>query len=353
MAEKKSRFRNKAGSAKDAMQRRTEESQKRAGGTNKWNDYLVDDFDGDKFVATEGDHLIDIIPYLTGENDPRFGADERSYMLDVYTHQKVGTTEDALLCPSSNYRGLKCPICEHQAKMKQSKMFTDDEIKALNPKRRCLYNVVCYDTIETERKGVQVWEASYHLTENEILAIARNRRSGGYIPFADPDEGKTISFFREGKGSSTRYKGYQFVEREIPISDEILEDAYCLDALLDRKSYDEILEMFMTNAPEIPEEGGHRRAATDENEEEEEEQDRSRKPRGRIASRKPEPESEPEEEEEKPVRKSRTARKSAPEPEEEPPFDKDDDIPDYPQDEEEEPEEEPASRISRRRRRRS
>ena len=284
MMAKKSRFRSKQGSAKEEMLNRTEESQKRQGGSGKWNDYLVEDFKGDKFVATEGDHLIDIIPYLAGSQDPKLNEGDRSYMVDVYVHQKVGVNEDSVLCPAANYRGQKCPICEHLAKMQQSKAFTDDELKAFKTKRRVLYNVICYDNPEQESKGVQVWEASYHLTENEILSIARNRRGGGHIPFADPDDGKSIDFYREGTGANTRYKGYKFVDREEVISDDDLDAAYCLDELLDIKTYDEIEELFRTTAPPIP--GEEREAPAEEEKEEEHQTDRANSGRAARRSRK-------------------------------------------------------------------
>jgi hypothetical protein len=274
---KKSRFRSKEGSAKDDILNRTEESVKRQGGSGKWADFLVPDFKGDKFVAKEGDHLIDIIPYLAGENDPKLKEGDRSYMVDVYVHQKVGVNEDSVICPSSNYRGKQCPICEYQAKMQQSKQFSDDDLKALKPKRRVLYNVICYDSPEQESKGVHVWEASYHLTENEILSIARNRRGGGHVPFADPDEGKSIDFYREGVGAATRYKGYKFVDREEVISDDDLDAAYCLDELLDIKSYEDIDEMFKPTAPPIPGEEHEEEDQGQEDEKQEKDYDNGRK----------------------------------------------------------------------------
>lgn len=298
MAKAKSRFRSMGGSTKQDMINRTEESKKRQAG-GKFADYLVPDFTGKKWSAKEGDHLVDIIPYITGENDPKLGPDQRAYMIDIWVHQKVGTNEDSVLCPASNYRGKKCPICEFVAKMQLSKQFDDDDIKAFKPKRRVLYNVICYDTPEEEQKGVQVWEASYHLTENEILPLARSRRGGAPVPFADPDEGKSISFYREGTGAATRYKGYQFVDREELISDEDLEAAYCLDELLDIKEYDEIAEMFMTTAPEIPGAETSRRSPARKTEEEPaHEENAGRKPRGLRNAQK---EEEQEEEKKEPV----------------------------------------------------
>jgi len=340
---KKSRFRSAKGSAKEEMVARTEESQKRQGGSGKWNDYLIDDFKGDKWNAKDGNHLIDIIPYLAGSQDPKLNEGDRSYMVDVYVHQKVGTNEDSILCPSSNYRGTKCPICEYHAKMQQSKQFTDDELKALKPKRRVLYNIICYDNPEQEAKGVQVWEASYHLTENEILGIARNRRGGGHVAFADPDDGKSIDFYREGTGAATRYKGYMFVDREgAVISDDDLDSAYCLDELLDIKGYDEINEIFLPTAPPIDGEG---KAHDDDGEEEEKEEpdyQEDRKARGGRRSRKTQSE-EDNKETLKDMGEINEAREEEKEEEEEkdPPFEKD------------EAEEEPkrTSRMARRRRR--
>lgn len=83
------------------------------------------------------------------------------------------------------------------------------------------------------------WESSYHLSEKNIVAIAKNNRTGEFIPFADPDEGKTIEFTREGKGVTTDYTGFKFVDRE-PIPDEVLDQAVCLDDYIQILSYDEL-----------------------------------------------------------------------------------------------------------------
>ena len=181
MAKKKSRFRSASGTSA-AMLKRTEESARNTSGSNKWRDFLVPDFPGTKWKVSEAEHLLDIIPYLCGDQDPRFDPDTPTYFLDLWIHQRIGVTEDSYVCPASNFKGQPCPICEHLAKMRASGNFTDDELRALTPSRRVLYNIVCYDTPKEEEKGVQVWEASYHLTENELIDLARNRRGKGYLP---------------------------------------------------------------------------------------------------------------------------------------------------------------------------
>jgi hypothetical protein len=251
---KKSRFRSVKNTA-SAMMKRTEESARNTTGSNKWRDYIVNDFQGTKWKVSEGEHLIDIIPYLCGDNDPRFDSGTPTYFLDLWVHQRLGVTEDSYICPASNFKGQPCPICEHLSKMKSSGSFTDEELKNLTPKRRVLYNIICYDTPKEEDKGLQLWEASYFLTENELVDLARNRRDQGYHAFADPDAGSSISFIRKGKGQSTRYKGYAFEDRPEPISDDVLDEAYILDQLIHIPTYEELAEVFAPVAPEI--DGGY------------------------------------------------------------------------------------------------
>lgn len=254
MSKKISRFRSTK-NAKSKMLKRTEESAKNTSGNNKWRDYISEDFTGKKWRVAEGEHILDIIPYLAGDNDPKTDSGTPTYFLDLWVHQRVGVTEDAYICPVSNYKGQRCPICEHVAKMKASGNFDDDEIRQFTPKRRVMYNIVCYDNDAEEQKGVQVWEASYHLTENELVDLARNRRGAGYLPFADPDDGKSLSFIRKGKGVATRYKGWQFEDRTEPIDDDTLDAAYTLDEIVHMPSYEELEEAFLPTAPEI--EGKH------------------------------------------------------------------------------------------------
>jgi hypothetical protein len=306
MSKKKSRFRS-AGDTQSAMMQRTEESARNTSGSNKWRDYLVDDFTGTKWKVSEEEHLIDIIPYLCGDQDPRFDPGTPTYFLDLWVHQRLGITEDAFVCPASNFKGRPCPICEHLLKMRASGNFTDDELRDLTPKRRVLYNIICYDTPKEEDKGIQVWEASYHLTENELVELARNRRGKGYVPFADPDVGKSISFIRKGKGPGTRYKGYTLEDRPEPISEDILDSAYTLDELIVVPTYEELAEVFAPVAPEI--EPGHDMGddvpfgmGKESEEEEEEEKPKARRSRTRTKTKAKEqepkePEEEPEEEE--------------------------------------------------------
>jgi len=193
----------------------------------------------------EGEHIIDIIPFLAGSNHHQVKEGEPTYLLDIWVHQKVGMNENDCVCLARNYNE-PCPVCEYLNSRRLEKDLTaeaEESLEALNPKRRCLYNIVCYDSTREEDRGVQLWEVAHFLFEKKILSVARNPRGGGFVPFSSPDNGMSIYFEREGSGmSNTQYLGHKFIDRQVPVSDEILEQAYTLDDLVNKLSYEELKE---------------------------------------------------------------------------------------------------------------
>lgn len=202
----------------------------------------------------EGEHLIDIIPYIAGPNDPLTREGEPTYILELKVHPRVGPGNGQdFLCLAENY-GKPCPVCEHRKQL-QSEGADDEEWKALIPKRRCVYNIVCYDSAEEEDKGVQIWEVAWWFSERYFVELAkgptvgRHRRGSkselGFIPFADPDEGKSIAFIRKGSGAqNTQYLGHRFVDRDYTIPDDILEAAWTLDELIYVPTYEEVYNAY-------------------------------------------------------------------------------------------------------------
>lgn len=240
MAKKKSRFRDMAG--ENDLQDRTEQSYNTREASGKYNDYFTDDMPLTKWMCTEAGHILDIIPFIAGKNHPNVAPGKATHNVDVFVHFGIGVTESAYLCPARMGKG-KCPICEYQAELKKQKNYDEEYVKSFNAKRRVVYNVCVYDTHKDEEAGVMLWEASHHLSEKNIMAIARNNRTGAFVKWADPDEGKTIEFVREGKGKNTNYVGFKFTDREEPISDEILDKAIAIDDYLKYLSYEELADV--------------------------------------------------------------------------------------------------------------
>jgi hypothetical protein len=309
------------------------------------SDYLKKGVKIQKWTPKDGDHIINIIPYIAGENCPNQTEGYATHVLDIWVHQRVGPSSSSHVCLAKNFK-KPCPICDLQREMRKDGGFSEDDIKALQPKRRTLYNVVVLDTVEEERKSVQIWEVSFHFMEKHLAQLAKNPRGGGFVPFQDPDTGKSISWTIEGKGGYNKeYVGHRFVDRDSEVTDEQLEEAQTLDEIIhipDYKELQKVAEMVRGGLSAEDEEG------QEEEEEYEEEEPKEEKRKGKK-TRKPEPEEEPEEEEEEPweeeeeeepeppKKKGKAAppkrRKPEPEPEEE--------EEEEPEEEEEEEDEEP------------
>lgn len=236
---KRKSFREMAGA--DDLTNRTEESYNTRESSGKYNDYFTDDMPLTKFICNKGPHILDVVPFIAGKNHPNVAEGKATHNVDVFVHFGIGITESSYLCPGRMNRG-DCPICEYQAELKKRKNYDEDFVKSFNAKRRVVYNVLVYDTLKDEDAGVMLWEASHHLSEKNIMAIARNNRTGAFVKWADPDEGKTIEFSREGSGALTRYVGFKFTDRGKgeEISDDILDDAIQIGDYLHFLTYDEL-----------------------------------------------------------------------------------------------------------------
>jgi hypothetical protein len=188
-------------------------------------------------------HIIDILPFQAG---PHFPTKDKNaikegrwtYVLNVWVHKKVGPGKATVVCPAKNY-GNRCPICEEIEQLERDGVERDDI--AFIAKRQCTYNVLVMDDVESESKGVQVWDVSYAYSEKAILEIARSARDGGYIPFSDIEKetGRSIAF----DVANDKYKkitGHRFELRDYDIPEDLLEDCFPLDTLLVIHTYDEL-----------------------------------------------------------------------------------------------------------------
>lgn len=239
--------------AKEALVKRTEESNVRREGDSSTR-YLRTDIFFPQWNAkpTKSEpHIIDIIPYIAGKNHTK--TDKRNptkegdytYWLEVYAHQNIGPGKEWIVCPARNY-GKPCPICENiEERIKEGEEW--DDYKDIGLKRRCVYNIVCYDGKE-EAKGVQVWEVSYKFGEGPIQLAAKNPRGGGVVPFSDPDIGQSISF-EVANDTYNTHQGHKLIERKYVIPDEILNSAFVLDDLLYLRTYEDIHQVFYGEDP--------------------------------------------------------------------------------------------------------
>jgi hypothetical protein len=295
------------------------------------SDYFKKGVKIQKWVPKDGDHIVNIIPYIAGENCPNQTEGYATHVLDIWVHQRVGPSSSSHICLAKNFK-KPCPLCDLQREMRKDGGFSEEDIKALQPKRRTLYNLVVLDSVDEERKGIQVWEVSFHFMEKHLAQLAKNPKGGGFVPFQDPDTGKSVVWTIEGKGGYNKeYVGHRFVDRDSEVTDEQLEEAHTLDEIIHIPDYKELQKVAETVRGSVENEDD------DQNEEPEEPK---RKVKGK-AKAEPEPEEEDlgeeeepwEEEEPKKTVKKPGKRKPEPEPEEEEPEEE----PEYEEEEEPEP----------------
>jgi hypothetical protein len=294
----------------------------------------------------EGKHYVDIIPYLAGKNDPLVKEGKASHCLEIWVHYGVGPNDLPFICLLKNYNE-SCPVCDQREAFKASGEVDEEVLKDLTPKRRTIYNIICYDDRREEDKGIQIWDVSHFFFEKNVASIAHNPRIGGTITWFDPDKGKQIMFERRGSGANnTSFIGHALMERDYVISDELLEDAFCLDELIHVPTYEEV-ELALkgrAGADRAREDRGHRQAPSEEErpsrrarEEEERPSRRARaeeeeRPTRRAREEEERPSRRAREEEERPSRRAREdegkkegqsagrRRDPEPEPEKDPPF---------------------------------
>ena len=201
------------------------------------------------FKPKEGKNRINIIPYVVKtKNDPLVSSGDaeigdQSYMLDLWIHKNVGSTQAEVICPKSNYN-KPCPIC------KQAQEFKDagkkDEASALWPKRQCYYNVL---DMKNPDDGIQVFNISHFLFEKELIEEARAASDDGdIVDFVDIDDGKMIEFraaeeemiIGSKKVSFLKYKSFVFKDRDEALDPDLVEQAISFDSLINLKTPSEI-----------------------------------------------------------------------------------------------------------------
>lgn len=227
----------------EKLQERVKLGQERSQG--KRRGIVNPDIDVSMWYPKDGSHIIDIVPYAAGSHDPLVEKEDPTYTFECWVHTRVGPNNNMMfLCMQEMY-GKPCPICKHRQELR--KEGADESIwKKLFPKRRNLYNIICYDKDE-EKKGIQIWDISYHYFEKQVLAIARKpSRSGGkekLINFANPISGKSVSFTIEpakSKNDYPTYIGHRFDDRDYEIDDALLDSTITLDEAVVRPKYEDV-----------------------------------------------------------------------------------------------------------------
>lgn len=296
MAKYKSNMRK---NMRKAAQARAEKS--KGGGTTL---RLPDGYGDVKFFKVNKPKvMLDIIPYVVSDKrhpDADAGAEvgtlwpSRRY----YVHRGVGAEENSYICPLKTF-GKPCPICEY-ASARARQGGDREELKALRPKARDLYNVIDLDDPD---KKIQLFDMSGFLF-GDTLTKELIDASDDEQCFAELKGGYSLKL-RFEKKSFNRNEFWavdriDFVERKKDYKESIIEETVPLDDILvepDYKTLEKIFLMTEGGADEDDEEEERpvKRRARDE--EEEEEQPKRKRPSRDEEEEDEEDSKEPEEDE--------------------------------------------------------
>jgi hypothetical protein len=230
-------FRDKTKKMRQDLQKRTQESIDRGEDMPEYGTIFIKEKipEGVGFWKPDtDDHLVDIIPFVAGEQHPRVPEGRMAFNIDVWIHQNIGPMYDQFICPQRMFKKVD-PICNYM----RGKRLPEAEWKAIAPKRRTVYLVWVHDTPEEEEKGIQIWEVAWWNFEKTVDEIAKSPKGGAPVPFSDYDDGKSIAFsikksgtFTDSSGKerdSIDFVGHRFVDRDEKIPDSILDQSFSLD----------------------------------------------------------------------------------------------------------------------------
>lgn len=169
------------------------------------NNEKMDEYGLKNFKSETGTNSVRILP-----------AREKGkyFSYGIVVHFNVGPSSDAFLCNrlmAKHHPELKldpsCPICDRIAEWRRQGV-AEDQLSPMKPGTRFLFFVVDVTTPKTQAKGPQLFDAP-NVVEDEIYSLCMSKRTGATVNIADPEEGRVVSFDREGKGRNTKYRGFQ------------------------------------------------------------------------------------------------------------------------------------------------
>lgn len=219
-------------SMRDKVKQKAEKNMNRGGSR-----YLQIPADTPIFKPKKGPYNLDFLPYeVKVDNHPEVSKGDLWYQRTYFVHFNVGDGNEAAIC----LRTVKkpCPICEHVKELYNSDAQEDNDLaKELKAKERELYNII---DLDDQDKGVQLFDISYHLF-GKALDEEINEGEEELADFAELEGGKTLvcSFRKKKLGTNEFYeiRKIDFEDRD-DYDDDILEEVYDLDSLLNIKDYE-------------------------------------------------------------------------------------------------------------------
>jgi len=230
----------------------------------------------------EGRNKIVIVPYkVKSKNHPLVVAGEieigdLDFVMDIYIHRSIGGGDRDVVCLKRNF-GKRCPVCE-EANEKNEK--GDEAVyNSLKASRRVYFNVI---DVKDEDEEVKIFSMSHFLFLKPLTEEAEEGEDGNPIDYASQEDGKVISF-RASEESFKKNKffkceSFKFEDREIDITDKMIEEAVSFDDIMEVLTADEIEKiLYGCDDDEEEERDNKRKKGNREDEDDDDEEDKPKK----------------------------------------------------------------------------
>jgi len=174
------------------------------------------------YKPAEGRNIVRILP-PTWPKATHYGY-------PIWVHYNIGPKEGAYLCLRENKTSphKRCPLCEELYAL--GGRATPEDRKALLPTQSIIYYILDRNQ---PQQGVLLWRVS-GTADSEIAAQSVNRRKGSVLNIVDAEEGYDLEFMRSGQKLNTRYRGYQVVREDSPMTDDDRHFEEVLDIIFDK-----------------------------------------------------------------------------------------------------------------------
>ncbi len=229
-------------------------------------------------LDSEKTKRIDILNFEVGKDNPYADEGTLHYERTFFVHRNIGADQLSFVCPRKTSGGKDpCPICEFITKLRQDEDADVQLIKDMGLSERQLFNVIDHSEKDAE---VRIWDMSFFLFGKRLdKQIKEEDDDDNFSSFAEFENGLTLKLGVEevNLGRTTFYavSTINFKERKEDYDEEeMLEQVYNLDELLNILDYDELNDILLqTTEDEDEKSGKKKKKKKDEDEDNGEDED--------------------------------------------------------------------------------
>lgn len=219
-----------------------------------FNQELLEEYGIVDFSTARGDKFVEVLPISFNANIP--------YFKEVPVHFGVGFAGNAYVCMLRYAKGTskaRCYRCEKQQMLYRINQTVTDDIKKLYPTDRCCY--LLWERTkellegETPDYTFQLWAAPKSKFHKEVQNKVRNKITRKTLDISDVQEdgeGRTVGFSIVQQGDFPDYTGFELIDRDKPLPDEVLEKLDTIVSAAEEAGFDNVIEFFL-NIPEYNE----------------------------------------------------------------------------------------------------